>query len=165
MPAGFLSLIASASRPGIAYSLRQFRWLLRSGKTLCLIAEDDDALAGFAIAQHTSIGKSPGGHIITIDVAPDFRRRGVGRMLMVQIEDRLRTLGAGWLRLEVAENNSAASEFYAWTWICDDRPNSRLLRRRGRCHCDGEVAGRAGSLSFHETIRSGRNLSGHWVYS
>ncbi len=97
---------------GIAYSLRQFRWLLRSGKTLCLIAEDDDVLAGFAIAQHTSIGKSPGGHIITIDVAPDFRRRGVGRMLMVQIEDRLRTLGAGWLRLEVAVNNSAASEFY-----------------------------------------------------
>ena len=31
---------------------------------------------------------------------------------MEQIEERLRAAGAGWLRLAVAVNNSAASEFY-----------------------------------------------------
>jgi len=109
----------------IAYSLREFRGLLRSSKTLCIVAEDADDLAGFAIAQQTVLHKSQGGHIITIDVAPAFRRRGIGRLLMEQIEDRMRSAGAGWLRLEVAENNSAASEFYrglgfaAIGWIPD----------------------------------------------
>ncbi len=54
----------------------------------------------------------PGASIITIDVAPGFRRLGVGRLLMGQIEDRIKGMGADWLRLEVAENNSAAREFY-----------------------------------------------------
>ena len=60
-------------------------------------------MAGFVIAQHSSIRNSPGGHIVTIDVAPEFRRLGVGRMLMGQIEDRIKGMGADWLRLEVAE--------------------------------------------------------------
>ncbi len=97
---------------GVAYSLREFRWLLRSPKTLCILAEDNGALAGFAIAQETVIRKSRGGHIVTIDVAPAYRRRGIGRLLMEQIEARLRAAGADWLRLEVSVNNSVASEFY-----------------------------------------------------
>jgi ribosomal-protein-alanine N-acetyltransferase len=98
---------------GTAYSLREFRWLLRSRKTLCIVAEDDDALAGFAMAQESFMRKSHGGHIVTIDVAPEFRRHGVGRLLMEQIEGRMKAVGATWLRLEVAANNSAARSFYA----------------------------------------------------
>jgi ribosomal-protein-alanine N-acetyltransferase len=97
---------------GTAYSLREFSWLLRSRKTLCIVAKDDDALAGFVMAQESAIRKSLGGHIVTIDVAPGFRRHGVGRLLMQRIEERLKAAGAGWLRLEVAVNNSTASEFY-----------------------------------------------------
>ena len=97
---------------GVAYSLREFRWLLRSRKTLCIVAEDGDTLAGFVIAQLAVIRKSSGGHIVTIDVAPEFRRRGIGRLLMERTETRLRAAGADWLRLEVAVKNFAASEFY-----------------------------------------------------
>jgi ribosomal-protein-alanine N-acetyltransferase len=98
---------------GIAYSLREFRSLLRSSKTLCLLAEDDGDLAGFAIAQEAVIRKARGGHIVTIDVAPAFRRCGIGRLLMERIEERMKALGAGWLRLEVAVNNAAACDFYS----------------------------------------------------
>ncbi len=97
---------------GIAYSLREFRSLLRSPKALCIVAENGDELAGFVIAQESVIHQSRGGHIVTIDVAPDFRRRGIGRLLMERMEARLWSAGAEWLRLEVAVNNSAASEFY-----------------------------------------------------
>ncbi len=98
---------------GVAYSLREFRSLLRSSKTFCILAEDGDSLAGFVIAQEAVIRKSRGGHVVTIDVAPAFRRRGIGRLLMERVEERLRTAGADWLRLEVAVNNSAAAEFYS----------------------------------------------------
>ena len=65
------------------------------------------------MAQESLIRKSRGGHIVTIDVAPEFRRHGVGRLLMQQIESRMRFGGADWLRLEVAENNFVALSFYA----------------------------------------------------
>ncbi len=65
------------------------------------------------MAQESGIRKSRGGHIVTIDVAPEFRRHGFGRLLMQQIENRMGSDGAGWLRLEVAVNNSDALNFYA----------------------------------------------------
>ena len=87
---------------GIAYSLREFHWLLRSQKTLCIVAEDDGVLAGFAMAQESMIRKSRVGHVVTIDVAPDFRRRGIGCLLMEQIEERQQAAGAGWLQSRIA---------------------------------------------------------------
>ncbi len=107
---------------GIAYSLREFRSLLRSPRARCVIAEEFGAedcgaedcgrLAGFVIAQETAIRKTPGAHIVTIDVAPGFRRRGVGRALMEEIEARMMARGKARLRLEVAVDNSAAYAFY-----------------------------------------------------
>ncbi len=97
---------------GIAYTPGEFRSLLRSRKTICIAAEDDQVLAGFAIAQNAVFRESRGGHIVTIDVAPGFRRRGIGRLLMEDVESRMSGLGARWLRLEVAVDNSAALSFY-----------------------------------------------------
>ena len=98
---------------GIAYSLREFRALLRSPRTLAIVAEEDGKLAAFVIALFVRSQGEDGGHIITIDVDRDFRRRGIGRLLMEQIETKFRTAGAQWLRLEVAENNPEAQSFYA----------------------------------------------------
>ncbi len=97
---------------GIAYSLGEFRSLLRSRETVCVVAEEGAVLTGFSVAQSVRVRTSQGGHIVTIDVAPDFRRRGIGRLLMEHIESRMRDDGATWLRLEVAVNNFAALNFY-----------------------------------------------------
>jgi len=97
---------------GIAYSLSEFYSLLRSKGTIGVVAEEDDVLAGFAMAQFGRLRRTYGGHVITIDVAPEFRRRGVGRRLMEHLEGQVRDAGASWLRLEVAVNNSAALSFY-----------------------------------------------------
>jgi ribosomal protein S18 acetylase RimI-like enzyme len=96
----------------IAYSLREFRHLLRSKKAITVAAEITQQLAGFIIAQPVSAHGSRGGQIITIDVAPAYQRRGVGRLLMREVEAQLRANEAEWLQLEVAKNNSAALAFY-----------------------------------------------------
>jgi ribosomal-protein-alanine N-acetyltransferase len=98
---------------GIAYSLRDFRSLLRSARVLAVVAEEKDALAGFAMAQTVLLRGIRTGQIVTIDVAPEYRRRGVGRLLMDSIEAGARSAGAGLLRLEVAVDNSEALAFYA----------------------------------------------------
>ena len=52
------------------------------------------------------------GRIITIDVAPDVRRTGLGSLLMQTAEDRLKNLGCPLVILEVAVDNAAAIKFY-----------------------------------------------------
>jgi ribosomal-protein-alanine N-acetyltransferase len=79
---------------GIAYSLREFRSLLHSSRTFSVVAEEAGVLAGFAIAQSVRACGMRGGQIVTIDVAPAFRRRGIGRLLMEQLEVRLRNAHA-----------------------------------------------------------------------
>lgn len=99
--------------PGIAYSLRDFRALLRSSRVLAIVAEEESVLAGFAIARLTRRDGIGVGLVVTIDVAPQFRRRGVGAALMLAVEDGMKAVGAELLRLEVAVDNDAAQRFYA----------------------------------------------------
>jgi ribosomal-protein-alanine N-acetyltransferase len=106
--------------PGIAYSKAEMRYYLRRPNAVSIIAEEVRALAqqevrllGFAIAEPARYGKASGGHVITIDVAPGARRRGIGTILMDAIESRLAIAGVTQLRLEVAVDNPAAHRFYS----------------------------------------------------
>jgi len=98
---------------GIAYSLRDFRALLRSSRVSTVVAEEDSALAGFAMAEVEHRHGVRAGLVVTIDVAPRFRRRGVGMALMQAIEDGMQAAGAQVLRLQVAVDNDPAQRFYA----------------------------------------------------
>jgi ribosomal-protein-alanine N-acetyltransferase len=98
---------------GIAYSLADFRSLLNSRRTVAIAAEEAGSLAGFILCQAIRRESALLGQIVTIDVAPDFRRRGVGRLLMQQAASRLAGLGASRLRLEVSVENHIARNFYA----------------------------------------------------
>lgn len=95
-------------RPGIAWSRAELRGLLLHPRTISLIAEQEGALAGFAIAEV----EGQAGHIATIDVDPGLRRQGVGRILMEAIAEQCRKVGAARLRLEVAVDNHVAIAFY-----------------------------------------------------
>jgi len=53
------------------------------------------------------------GHVITVDVEPGMRHRGVGQMLMQAVERHYAALPTIGMRLEVAVNNFPALRFYA----------------------------------------------------
>jgi [ribosomal protein S18]-alanine N-acetyltransferase len=96
---------------GIAYSRAEMEYFLSHPHTIGLIAEDEaGSLAGFILAERASTYRLA--HIITIDVHADFRRRGVGRLLMETVESRLKAAKAEAIRLEVAVDNDAAQRFY-----------------------------------------------------
>lgn len=94
--------------PGIAYSREEIQAALgRAGGFRCGV-EQASVIAAFILTQP----ERGWGHIITIDVAPEYRRHGLGRWLMLAAERHHRARGARGMRLEVAANNSGAMRFY-----------------------------------------------------
>jgi [ribosomal protein S18]-alanine N-acetyltransferase len=103
---------------GIAYSMADLRYFLANPRSLALVAEDalqdgaGERLAGFIIVERLRRRGEMAGHIITIDVERGMRRQGVGSLLLVGAEARLKEEGIARLGLEVAEDNSGAQAFY-----------------------------------------------------
>jgi ribosomal-protein-alanine N-acetyltransferase len=99
--------------PEIAYSRAELQYFLTHPNCSCWIAEQaDDQLAGFILIERTGRNRRPAGHIVTLDVDPLYRRQGIGRLLMQSADQQLRHEGAAAISLEVAENNTAAQQFY-----------------------------------------------------
>lgn len=95
--------------PGIAYSRSELRGFLARAGSVALIAEGDgSSLAGFAIGHR----RGAKGHVVTIDIAPGFRRRGTGKVLLNELLRRLTEAGAREIRLEVDARNGGAIRFY-----------------------------------------------------
>src|SRR5207244_4842385 len=74
-----------------------------------VLAEAGDMLAGFGIG---CLSRDGAGHVVTLDVHPRERRRGVGKIVLEELLSRLRRGGARRAILEVAEENLGAIAFY-----------------------------------------------------
>ncbi len=72
------------------------------------LANPESELAGFCLAQL----KDRTGYVVTLDVAPAFRRRGLARSLMAEIESKLHAAGAVRMELHVFTGNAGAIRFY-----------------------------------------------------
>lgn len=99
--------------PGIAWSKAELLYFLRYPGNIGVLAEDESGrLAGFAIAGKQRRQGAVFGRLITIDVDSPVRRRGVGHVLLEEIERQLRAAGATAVLLEVAVDNATAQRFY-----------------------------------------------------
>lgn len=99
--------------PGIAWSKAELLYFLRYPGNIGVLAEDESGrLAGFAIAGKQRRQGAVFGRLITIDVDSPVRRRGVGHVLLEEIERQLRAAGATAVMLEVAVDNATAQRFY-----------------------------------------------------
>lgn len=96
-----------------AFTKRQIASLLAGYNTVSLTAKENDAIIGFVIGTIEFEDGTSIGHILTIDVAPSHRRRGVGLSLLKSLEEIFRMRKAEESRLEVRENNPEALSLYA----------------------------------------------------
>ena len=82
-------------------------------KARVTIAEENHALAGFVILHMEEAEEGRIGYIITLDVAPEQRRRGIAKLLMSEAERLAREAGCAALVLHVFTGNEGAIRFYA----------------------------------------------------
>lgn len=79
------------------------------GVKLLLARAEDDAPAGFSLSR-TIAGES---ELLLLAVAPHFRRRGIGRMLLDHFMEQAREHGSSRVHLEVREGNPAVMMYRA----------------------------------------------------
>jgi ribosomal-protein-alanine N-acetyltransferase len=95
---------------GEAYSRETFDYLLTASESVSYRAVTAaGAMAGFVIGlvepDHT-------GHITTIGIAPEHRRRGIASLLMHKVESGFRRRSVRMVRLEVRSANVPAQKLY-----------------------------------------------------
>jgi ribosomal protein S18 acetylase RimI-like enzyme len=95
---------------GEAYEMETFRYLLTTPNAITRqIRTDQNVMAAFIIALIEMDGI---GHITAIGVDPEWRRHGLARILLTDIEEILRRRGINTIRLEVRVENSPAINLY-----------------------------------------------------
>lgn len=107
-----LRLDARCFPPQIAYSRAELQYFVRHPRSTTVVAERDRQIAGFCVVDWKQEAGRKLGHFITIDVAPEVRRSGLGRLLMQAGEAELTAMGCFAISLEVAVNNVDAQAFY-----------------------------------------------------
>jgi ribosomal-protein-alanine acetyltransferase len=95
-----------------AFTRQQLAYMLTAYNAIGLAAKVNGETAGFAIAQVDIRRNVPFGHVLTVDVAPAYRRMGIAQKLLLEVETRLREYGIRECRLEVREDNLAALSLY-----------------------------------------------------
>lgn len=132
--------------PGIAYSRAELRYYIQHPKSFTVIAEiAGQGIAGFCTGQLQMREGHRVGHIITIDVLPEARRHGAGRVLLRTVEEHFEANAARSMHLEVAVDNFAAQSFYH----CMGYTQAGMIR--------GYYAGKLDALLMESSLRQMRN--------
>jgi ribosomal-protein-alanine N-acetyltransferase len=106
----------------VAYSPEEIALRLAEPGAFATVAEWEKQVVAFVLA---SVERRGLGHVVTIDVHPEFRREGIGDRLMHSAEEQMKKRGARRVILEVAIHNEAAIAFYEKHGVV----RRRLLRR------------------------------------
>jgi ribosomal-protein-alanine N-acetyltransferase len=95
---------------GEAYSRETFEYLLTSPDSVSYRAVTaDGAMVGFIVG---IVEPDATGHITTLGVAPEHRRRGIAQRMLQKVEDGFRRRRVRITRLEVRSVNTGAQELY-----------------------------------------------------
>lgn len=95
-----------------AFTKQQIAQLLQNNNTISLVAKENSKIIGFIIGMISIEDNTIIGHILTIDVSPSYRRKGVGIKLLQEVEKIFKNKQVMVCRLEVREDNIAALNLY-----------------------------------------------------
>jgi ribosomal-protein-alanine N-acetyltransferase len=116
-------------RNGDNYTKHTLEYLLNEPKTLSYrMVTETDELVGFAFVM---VNENNAAHLTTIGVAPEHRRRGIGRRLLQHVEETLRRKGISTIMLEVRVSNDNAQDLYR-------RHGYMSVQRINRYYSNGE---------------------------
>ena len=96
-----------------AYTERQILGLLKDSRNVALLARVDGDIAGFIIGLDETLKNHRLGHVVTIDVALKYRRKGIGSILLEEMETVFSQRGAEAVYLEVRVDNKSARQLYS----------------------------------------------------
>ncbi len=88
--------------PETRYSRETIERYLDWEGSLLVRAKQDHTLAGFQISNVV------GGHLITLDVRPEFRRQGIGSEILKTTLSEMRSRGLPYAQCEIAAHNEAS---------------------------------------------------------
>jgi ribosomal-protein-alanine acetyltransferase len=95
---------------GEAYSRETFDYLLRAPETIAYRAVTvEGQMIGFIVG---IVEPQNVGHITTLGVAPEYRRRGIAQKMLTKVEDAFRRRKISTVRLEVRSTNTGAQALY-----------------------------------------------------
>ncbi|MDE1162110.1 MAG: GNAT family N-acetyltransferase [Acidobacteriaceae bacterium] len=100
--------------PEFRFSKLSMRRFAEAKRARVGVAVAGESLAGFAITHIERAPTGSAGYVVTLDVAPAWRRRGLAQALMSQAETVAREAGCGALLLHVYVGNEGAIRFYEW---------------------------------------------------
>ena len=96
-------------KKGENYTKHTFSFLLNEPTTLSYrVSTPEESIVGFVFVM-TSQGT---GHLTTIGIAPEHRRRGLAQKMLLHIEKALKQRGIATISLEVRVSNIAAQSLY-----------------------------------------------------
>ncbi len=125
---------------GEHYERETFRYLLSNPDAIARqIRSEYDEMSAFAIGVIEQDGV---GHITTIGVAPEYRRRGLARLILHEVERSFAARGVTTVRLEVRTQNVAAQKMNSaeraqLMKLCHGATHEQVLLERRRRIPDG----------------------------
>ena len=103
----------------LPYTVSVFREFYREHRYAFIVADLGGTIVGYAMSRilkrltFRGLGLKKIGHIMSIAVHPDYRKRGIGRMLLTRTMEILGENGATELHLDVRVSNRLARDMYA----------------------------------------------------
>ncbi len=95
------------------WSMNFFRLMANMNPELFIVATVDEKLVGYTVGELNARGNSRMGHVMNVAVDPRHRNRGIGTLLLDELEARFLRLSAKTAYLEVRESNLDAQRLYS----------------------------------------------------
>jgi ribosomal-protein-alanine N-acetyltransferase len=99
-------------QPPLRFPRSYMRRVIENPASATWIAEEEGAMTGFAIVEWSGDPPDRFAYIQTLEVAPQHRRHGIARELLIRLEGSAQAAGASEIWLHVDAENTAAIQLY-----------------------------------------------------